>query len=122
MSDNQHMYNRAYIQAQAARATQEAEVKKNAFDREHALNAVRMRRFITHDEAMKSIRSQVSALHAEVMDKMSNPAKRSPDETSDILIAKFQCYKNVLDIFDGLERYGEKKGKELKALTEKEGE
>ena len=68
---------------------------------------------------MKSIQNQVQNLHSEVMDKMSNPKKREADESSDILIAKFQCYQNVLNIFDGLIKYGDQKGKELKALTEK---
>lgn len=120
MSDNQHMYSRQYIQAVTARDMKDAEAKKSAFDREHALNAVRMKRFITQDEAMKSIRKQVETLHRDIMDKMGNPKKREDDESSDILIAKFQCYQNVLNIFDGLIKYGDQKGKELKALSEKE--
>lgn len=119
MSDDQHMYGRGYIEAQLAQQMKNGEAKKSAYDREHALNAVRMKRFITQDEAMKSVRTQVENLHRDIMDKMSNPKKREGDESSDILIAKFQCYQNVLNIFDGLIKYGNQKGKELKALSEK---
>ena len=120
MADDQHMYGRQFFEAQIARHARDAEAKKSAFDKEHALNAVRMKRFITQDEAMKSIRKQVENLHRDIMDKMGNPKKRDDDESSDILIAKFQCYQNVLNIFDGLIKYGDQKGKELKALSEKE--
>lgn len=120
MSDNQHMYNRQYIQAVTARDIKNAEAKKNAFDREHALNAVRVKRFLTQGEVMKMIRFNVETLHRDIMDKMGNPKKRETDESSDILIAKFQCYQNVLNIFDGFIKEGDRKGKELKALNEKE--
>lgn len=122
MPDDQHMYGRQFFEAQIARQARDAEAKKSAFDKEHALNAVRVKRFLTQDEVMKMIRFNVETLHRDIMDKMGNPKKRETDESSDILIAKFQCYQNVLNIFDGFIKEGDRKGKELKALTEKEGE